>query len=151
MDHWSPPCTTNTSASRKPRRWKDEPYGRTQDADLMQDSVVQVRVAKLAMAKHLVGDFFTIEHIFPTQMIEMDSYQELLALPGVFMLTWDNCEYDEVYRHRQVLITNHPAFANLSRDCDKMHTHVPITGKDGIPAAQICCQAWQVLQKCLVQ
>ena len=97
----------------------------------MQDSVVQVRVAKLAMAKHLVGDFFTIEHIFPTQMIEMDSYQELLALPGVFMLTWDNCEYYEVYRHRQVLITNHPDFANLSRDCDKMHTHVPITRRTG--------------------
>ena len=54
LDHWGPPCTTNTHASRNPRRWKDEPYGRVQDADLMQDSVVQVRVGKLAMMKQIV-------------------------------------------------------------------------------------------------
>ena len=79
FDHWSPPCTTNTKANRgRIRRWKDEPYGRCQDADLMQDSVVQVRVENLCEMKHLVGDFFAVEHIWPTTMVQMDCFQRLL-------------------------------------------------------------------------
>jgi hypothetical protein len=95
IDHWSPNCRTASHSNRKPLRWKDEPYGHVQEQKLLDDSVIMVRVAKLAMIKHMVGDFFGIEHIFPTPMLEMDCYKELLALPGVFVLTWDNCEYGE--------------------------------------------------------
>ena len=101
IDHWSPNCRTASRANRKPYRWKDEPYGHVQDEKLMDDSVLMVRTAKLAMIKHMVGDFFGIEHIYPTPMLEMDCYKELLALPGVFVLTWDNCMYGQDYVHRQ--------------------------------------------------
>ena len=89
----------------------------------MQDSVVQVRVENLAEMKHLVGDFFVIEHIWPTTMVQMDCFQRLLSLPGVFMITFDNCPYGELYRHRQVLITNLPILAQLSRNCGDLPPH----------------------------
>ena len=117
IDHWSPNCRTASRANRQPLRWKDEPYGHVQIPKLMDDSVLMVRVAKLALMKHMVGDFFGIEHIYPTPMLEMDSYKELLATPGVFVLTWDNCEYGETYVHRQCYITNMWFLARMSRDC----------------------------------
>ena len=49
IDHWSPNCRTASRANRKPYRWKDEPYGHVQDEKLMDDSVLMVRTAKLAM------------------------------------------------------------------------------------------------------
>ena len=39
--------------------------------------------------------------------------------------------YEKEYKHRQCLITNVPAFAQLSRDCDKSHVHTPITPQQG--------------------
>ena len=39
-------------------------------------------------------------------------------MPGVFVLTWDNCMYGEQYVHRQCYITNMWFLAGLSRDCD---------------------------------
>ena len=97
----------------------------------MNDSKFMVRACKLAQMRHCLGEAFNIEHIYPTPMIEMDCYKELLALPGVFMLTFDNCMYEEEYKHRQCLITNVPAFVQLSRDCDKSHVHTPITPQQG--------------------
>ena len=35
----------------------------------------------------------------------------------------DNCMYGEDYRHRQALLTNAPWVMNLSRDCDRTHSH----------------------------
>jgi len=140
IDHWSPNCRTASHANRKPLRWKDEPYGHEQNPKLLDDSLIMVRVGKLAMIKHMVGDFFGIEHIYPTPMLEMDTYKELLAMPGVFVLTWDNCEYDEEYVHRQCYITNMWWLAALSRDCQNKvtlsrggtpHVHVMIAPQSG--------------------
>jgi len=153
IDHWSPNCRTASRANRKPYRWKDEPYGHVQDDKLMDDSVIMVRVAKLAIIKHSVGDFFGIEHIYPTPMLEMDSYKELLALPGVFVLTWDNCMYGEDYMHRQCYITNMWFLAPLSRDCDKAyktkmnmptHSHDPVAPQSGPGRSTKSVQAFAV-------
>jgi hypothetical protein len=139
IDHWSPNCQTASKADRNPKRWKNAPYGVTQDKNLMDDSVIMVRCAKLAMMKHMIGDLFGIEHIYPTPMLELDSYKELLAMLGVFVLTWDNCMYGETYKHRQCYITNMWFLASLSRDCDnaqnaaeaKPHTHDVIAPQSG--------------------
>ena len=81
----------------------------------------------------MVGDFFSLEHIFPTLALESDQTKELLDLPGVFMLTWDNCQYKEDYRHRQCLITNAPWLAWISRDCGGVivgvHEHIMLSGE----------------------
>ena len=140
IDHWSPNCRTASRANRYPLRWKDEPYGHEQVPKLMDDSVIMVRVAKLAMIKHMIGDFFGIEHIYPTPMLEMEGYKELLAMPGVFVLTWDNCEYGEPYVHRQCYITNMWFLVKLNRDCSNKitiaqggtpHIHLPIAPQSG--------------------
>ena len=47
-------------------------------------------------------------------------------MPGVFVPTWDNCQYGEVYKHRQVLITNMPWLAPLAKDCTGGHEHATI-------------------------
>ena len=52
-------------------------------------------------------------------------------MPGVFLFTWDNCQFGERYRHRQVLVTNLPCLAALAKDCPGNHTHLTIGfGKD---------------------
>jgi len=52
-------------------------------------------------------------------------------MPGVFVITWDNCAYGERYCHRQVLITNCQFFASLARDCTGDHENLKIGfGKD---------------------
>ena len=57
-------------------------------------------------------------------------------MPGVFVFTWDNCQFGEKYQHRQVLITNQPYLAQLAKDCpntmtNKVHGHMGIGfGKD---------------------
>ena len=43
IDHWSPNCRTASRANRQPMRWKDEPYGHTQEDKLLEDSVIMVR------------------------------------------------------------------------------------------------------------
>jgi hypothetical protein len=57
-------------------------------------------------------------------------------MPGVFVLTFDNCEYGETYRHRQCLITNQPWLAWLSRDCSGTHVHEQLSGA-GRPTATV--------------
>ena len=48
------------------------------------------------------------------------------------MVVFDNCPFGESYRHRQVLITNHPVFALLSKNCDGMREHAVVTSQ--VPA-----------------
>ena len=71
----------------------------------MESNVIAVRTANLCIIKHSIGDAFSIEHIYPTLLLEFECTKSLLAMPGVFVLTFDNCEYGETYRHRQCLIT----------------------------------------------
>ena len=65
----------------------------------MNDSKLMVRACKLAQMRHCLGEAFSFEHIYPTPMIEMECYKEFLALPGVFMLTFDNCMYEKEYKY----------------------------------------------------
>ena len=91
--------------SRTPRRstssevWTP-PYGDPDKGPLREavltDSKLAVRTAALGKIHHCVGDGFSIEHIWPTPMLEFFSFQELLNMPGVFIFTWDNCQYEEI-------------------------------------------------------
>ena len=47
-------------------------------------------------------------------------------MPGVFYFSWDNCEYGEKYKHRQIYLTNMPFLALLSKDCQGGHEHLQI-------------------------
>ena len=98
---------------------------------MVTDSKLAVRVAALCKIHHAVGDAFSIEHVFPTPMLQFQSYQELLNMPGVFVFTWDNCRFGESYQHRQVLVTNQTYLSVLARDCPntrtrKVHDHLTI-------------------------
>ena len=128
-EHYSPPCRSFSAAQRQyQERRMDAPYGQGDSRPTTEaDTKLAVRVCALARIKHVLGDFFSIEHPWPTPMLMFACFQELLALPGVFMLTWDNCAYGESYRHRQVLVTNAPFLAALSRDCSGDHEHVIVS------------------------
>ena len=53
------------------------------------------------MIHHAVGDAFSLEHIYLVLVMEFAELKELLAMPGVYVLIWDNCAFGEEYRHRQ--------------------------------------------------
>ncbi|MCP4241114.1 MAG: hypothetical protein GY772_11185 [bacterium] len=127
-EHYAPTCSTFTYAQAQyQQRSMAAPYGEAiVRPQVDADSKLATRVCKLASMKHMVGDAFSIEHVWPTPMLQFQCVQALLAQPGVFHFTWDNCEYGEGYRHRQVMITNLPCLAHLSRDCSRRHTHLTI-------------------------
>ena len=88
-NHYAPRCATFTYAQAQyQQRSMEAPYGRPDKEELREavitDSKLAVRVAALCKIHHAVGDAFTIEHIFPTAMLQMASYQELINTPGFF-------------------------------------------------------------------
>ena len=101
-------------------RSKALPYGPGEPhAKVDMDSELAVKTCALAKMNHLLGDAFAVEHPAESPLWEMDCFRELASLPGVFFVTFDNCEYGKDYRHRQSLLTNAPWLAALSRDCEK--------------------------------
>ena len=112
-EHFSPPCTTSSPANTRHRvRTKLEPAG-TQarppepyDQKVDDDTWSMLVAVKLARIKHEVGDAFSVEHIYPTPMLELHWWREFLALPGIFIVVFDNCGYGEPVRHRQMIVTN---------------------------------------------
>ena len=91
-----------------------------------EDSKQAVIVGRLCTLHHEVGDAFTVEHVWPSPMLQFETWQRLLNMPGVFVLTWDNCRYGEQYLHRQLLVTNLPCLAALAKDCVGGHAHLTI-------------------------
>ena len=116
------------------RHWRersvDAPYGHGESEKVELHNKIAVRTCNLCRIKHAVGDAFSLEHIWPTDLVRFECYKELLSLPGIFAFTFDNCMFGERYRHRQVLIVNQPWMMALCRDCDKSHKHLTI-GFDG--------------------
>ena len=121
FNEYSPPCRTFTKALRGAMfRSKALPYGPGEPhAKVDMDSELAVKTCALAKMNHLLGDAFAVEHPAESPLWEMDCFRELASLPGVFFVTFDNCEYGKDYRHRQSLLTNAPWLAALSRDCEK--------------------------------
>ena len=147
--HYSPKCSSFSKAQRSHmERSADAPYGIGARDTVVHDNVMFLRTVALCTIHHMVGDFFTLEHIFPTLALEFEQTKELLSLPGVFLLTWDNCQYKEVYRHRQRMITNAPWFAWLSRDCQGVvvgfHEHA-VTSGDGIDTTNLSPLAYELV------
>ena len=150
-EHFSPTCTTfSLAAGRYLQRRMDAPYGSRDQIkpEVARDSKIAVRTCALAAIKHAVGDLFTIEHPYPTIMLQFQCFEALLATPGVYVLTLDNCAYGESYRHRQCLVTNGAMFALLAVDCDKSHTHTLIGFDKPIKTHEVAafspglCRAW---------
>ena len=75
------------------------------------------RTLSLCRIHHAVGDAFSVVFPYPWPVMDMEQMQELLALPGVFSVTYDHCAYGRFQRNRQILITNQSWLAKLSRDC----------------------------------
>jgi len=112
LNHYAPVCRKFTYAQGQyQQRSMEAPYGDDDRFGAIRDNVIDdsklaVKTARLCAIHHQVGAAFTIEHVWPTPMLQFQSFQELLRMPGVFAIIWDNCAYGERYRHRQVLITN---------------------------------------------
>ena len=107
------------------------------------DSELATKTCALAKMNHLLGDAFSIEHPAPSPLWEMDCYKELASLPGVFFVVFDNCEYEQDYKHRQDLLTNCPWLAALSRDCETdtdpaQVIEGPLTHQVGALPAPLC-------------
>ena len=63
-------------------------------------------------------------------------------MPGVYVFTWDNCQFGEKYKHRQVMITNMPWLAPLARDCQGGHEHLKIGFGYDLRTTQVSPYAW---------
>ena len=130
-EHWAPPCETFTQAlAQYKMRFAGRPYGEGWTPEenpraekLDRHTQIAINVCGEARTKHEVGDFFSIEHIWPTEMVNLSCYEELIGLPGVFIVIFDNCRYKKEYRHRQCLITNAPWLMWLSKDCPGVPEH----------------------------
>ena len=138
-EHYSPVCTTFTYAQAQyQQRSMTAPYGDgTGRPAVEQDTKLAVRTCALARIKHALGDAFSIEHVWPTPMLQFTCFQELLALPGVFLFTLDNCAFGERYRHRQVIVTNLTCLAPLARDCDGQHQHLTLGFDKDLQTTQV--------------
>ena len=126
----------------------DAPYGVGIRESVVHDNVMWLRSVALCEIHHAVGDFFTIEHIYPSYVLELDRTKALLELPGVWLLTWDNCAYGGTYRRRQFLITNLPCLVQLSRDCPGVtvtRKHAMLSGS-GIKTSLVSAFAWQLVE-----
>jgi hypothetical protein len=129
-------------------RSKEAPFGVGIRDAVMHDNVMFLRTLRLCNIHRAVGDAFSIEHIYPTLALEFDDTKALLALPGVFLIVFDNCGYGEHYRHRQCLITNQPWLAWLSRDCpgaSATHMHHKISD-GGIPTPLVSPHASKLVE-----
>ena len=130
-EHWAPPCETFTQAlAQYKMRFAGRPYGEGWTPEenpraekLDKHTQIAINVCGEARTKHEVGDYFSVEHIWPTEMVHMTCYEELIGLPGVFIVIFDNCRYQKQYRHRQCLITNAPWLMWLSKDCPGVPEH----------------------------
>jgi hypothetical protein len=147
--HYSPRCSSFSLVQRQfLERRMNAPYGLGERESVVHDNVMFLRTVALCQIHHAVGDFFTIEHIYPTFALEFECTKQLLALPGVFMLTFDNCKYDQPYRHRQIIITNCVWLASLSRDCPGLtatHTHAKLSD-DGIATPLLSPFPWPLVR-----
>ena len=103
-------------------------YGVGERDKAMESNVIAIRTVNLCIIKHSIGDAFSIEHIYPALLLEFECTKSLLAMPGVFVLTFDNCEHGETYWHRQCLITIQPWLAWLSWHCSGKHVHEQVSG-----------------------
>ena len=77
----------------------------------------------LCRIQHSVGDANSVVFPYPSRALEMAAAQELMSLPGIFAVTYDHCAYGQFQCNRQMLITNQPWLADLSRDCQCEHAH----------------------------
>ena len=152
-NHYAPRCATFTYAQAQyQQRSMQSPYGDPDKKGPLRESVVTdsklaARVAALCKIHHQVGDAFSIEHVWPTPMLQFESYLELTNMPGVFVFTWDNCQFDEPYRHTQVSIMNQPHLAVLARDCDntptkRTHDHLTIGFDKDIKTEDVAAYSW---------
>ena len=59
----------------------------------------------------------------PSPMTDLACWREVLALPGILVVVFDNCCYGAPVRHRQQLIANQAWLVVLSRDCPGPQVH----------------------------
>ena len=66
-----------------------------------------------------LGTFFSIDLSWPNPVRETPAFKELVAQPGVFMVTTDEEQGGEVIR--RALLTNVPWMMTLSKDSRRAH------------------------------
>ena len=88
------------------------------------------RCLSLALIKHALGDYFSLEFPWPHPSVDTEPYRELVKQPGVFIVTADVAQKGETstggsqaqpsyHMRRFQLITNIPWLVQLSRDYPK--------------------------------
>ena len=131
--HFAPPCRTFSQAQAQHQyRSKNAPYGGERREGepvpdkVLDDSTIAVRCLRRCKLRHEIGDAFGLEHTFPPLILQLESAQTLLAMPGVYYFVWSNCAFGEKYQHKQIYLTNVPWLAPLARDCPGGHEHLGI-------------------------
>ena len=81
------------------------------------------RVAALCQATHAVGDAFSIVDSHPSVVDTDAGFRDLLALPGVYVITLDQCAFGASFRGRSLIITNQAWVFQLTADCNSPASH----------------------------
>ena len=162
--HIGTPCRTwrkksmlNPNGSRTASR----PWGDGVSTRELEANIQATNTYKLIMAQLSGGGFFSLEQPRDSLLLETDIFKEILCIPGVFTVVFDQCEFDlslpkglkEVrmknvigtnlaenlddakIKKPTIIVTNIPKYAQLGRRCQGGHRHVHAVGKirvDGI-------------------
>ena len=81
------------------------------------------RVASLCQISHSVGDAFSLVDSHPSVIDTSPMFKELLALPGVYVITLDQCGHGAPFRGRTLVVTNQAWVFQLSTDCNSSASH----------------------------
>jgi hypothetical protein len=162
--HIGTPCRTwrkksmlNPNGSRTASR----PWGDGVSTRELEANIQATNTYKLIMAQLSGGGFFSLEQPRDSLLLETDIFKEILCIPGVFTVVFDQCEFDlslpkglkEVrmknvigtnlaenlddakIKKPTIIVTNIHKYAQIGRRCQGGHRHVHAVGKirvDGI-------------------
>ena len=131
--HFAPPSAAlREKESLSERVGEDAPAVRkfTRSERYESEVMVMHRCLSLALIKHALGDYFSLEFPWPHPSVDTEPYKELVKQPGVFIVTADVAQKGQspagdsrgqpsYHMRRFQLITNIPWLVQLRRDFPK--------------------------------
>ena len=123
----APPCATFSTLQNMrrggPLRTPSDIYGHTWVPRVALGNACWLRALALARALHRRGGHFIIEHPARSMAWIMPETAALRNLPGIHLITLDQCAFGAPTRKPTRLLTNAPWILSLSRSCPKNHVH----------------------------
>ena len=79
--------------------------------------------ANLCQMTHAVGDAFSLVDSHPSVLDTAPEFKELLALPGIYVISLDQCPWGAAHKGRCLIVTNQAWIFELSSDCSSSANH----------------------------